>query len=190
MDRLTARPWWTPEETTYAPFFKLLEENWIKIRDEGMKALGLNGLYRDEAEGLRDKGDWKQFELFARGSKVKKNCEITPFTCSMIASFEPAATCKRGQTKFSIMEGGTHVWPHCGPTNCRLRAHLGLIVPDGPEIRVASIKKKWKEGKVFIFDDSFEHEVWHNGTSLRLVLIVDVWHPELTLKEKLSLSAI
>ena len=27
------------------------------------------------------------------------------------------------------MKEGTVVWPHTGPTNCRLRMHLGLVVP-------------------------------------------------------------
>ena len=40
----------------------------------------------------------------------------------------------------------------------------------------------WEEGKVIAFDDSFEHEVWHNGTELRLILIVDLPHPDLTPK--------
>lgn len=48
----------------------------------------------------------------------------------------------------------------------------------------------WEEGKVMIFDDSFEHEVWHRGTLPRLVLIVDVWHPEVTIAERRSLSPI
>lgn len=52
------------------------------------------------------------------------------------------------------------------------------------------IRRSWEEGKIFIFDDSFEHEVWHNGTEFRLVLIIDVWHPELTKSEKYNLSAI
>lgn len=43
---------------------------------------------------------------------------------------------------------------------------------------------------MLIFDDSFEHEVWHNGTSVRLVLIVDVWHPDLTDDEKDSLPSL
>eukprot|EP01045_Picozoa_sp_COSAG04_P023443 COSAG04_NODE_2786_length_3581_cov_1.586157_2_plen_91_part_00 len=30
-----------------------------------------------------------------------------------------------------------------------------------------------------IFDDSFEHEVWHKGTEDRLILIVDFIHPAL-----------
>ena len=39
------------------------------------------------------------------------------------------------QIKFSVMYPGTHVWPHTGPTNCRLRAHLGLVVPKNVFIR-------------------------------------------------------
>jgi len=39
--------------------------------------------------------------------------------------------------KFSLLFPGTKVWPHTGPTNCRLRAHLGLQVPQGAGIKVA-----------------------------------------------------
>lgn len=60
---------------------------------------------------------------------------------------------------------------HCGPTNCRLRAHLGLKVPEKTSIRVATETKTWRDGQWLIFDDSYEHEVWHNGTTPRLVLI-------------------
>lgn len=41
------------------------------------------------------------------------------------------------QVKFSVMHPGTHIWPHTGPTNCRLRAHLGLVIPESVAIRVA-----------------------------------------------------
>ena len=36
---------------------------------------------------------------------------------------------------------------------------------------------------VLIFDDSFEHEVWHEGADDRVVLICDMWHPDLDLHE-------
>lgn len=43
------------------------------------------------------------------------------------------------QIKYSIMHPGTHVWPHTGPTNCRLRMHLGLVIPkEGCKIRCAN----------------------------------------------------
>ena len=34
--------------------------------------------------------------------------------------------------------------------------------------------------KPYVFDDSFEHEAWHDGSKTRVILIVDFWHPDLT----------
>ena len=60
------------------------------------------------------------------------------------------------------MKAGTIVWPHTGPTNCRLRCHLGLKVPNdwqNVNITVADETRHWSDGQVIIFDDSFEHSV-------------------------------
>jgi aspartate beta-hydroxylase len=43
-----------------------LQDNWQKIREEGVAVLA-NKLFKDEAENLRDVGNWQQFELYARG---------------------------------------------------------------------------------------------------------------------------
>nr|XP_023017025.1 aspartyl/asparaginyl beta-hydroxylase [Leptinotarsa decemlineata] len=188
--RLTGKPWWQSKDLPYLPSFELLKKNWRKIREEALSVLNVKGYFQDESENLKDTGDWKQFELYARGKKNSRNCGRCPFTCSILDQIPEAAGCKRGQTKFSVMHPGTHIWPHCGPTNCRLRTHLGLKVPPGTYIRVASETRSWKEGEILVFDDSYEHEVWHNGTEFRLVLIVDVWHPELTPSEKKNLSPI
>ncbi|XP_055838514.1 aspartyl/asparaginyl beta-hydroxylase isoform X3 [Episyrphus balteatus] len=190
VDTLKAQPFWSKRETGYEEFLNRIEENWKVIRDEGLKALNAKGTFQNEAENLRDSGNWQQFELFARGQRRLQNCLAAPVTCGIIEMFPAARFCKRGQVKFSVMHPGTHVWPHCGPTNCRLRAHLGLKVPSGTLLRVGENNRTWEEGKFLIFDDSFEHEVWHNGTSPRLVLIVDIWHPDLTKEQRQSLSPI
>lgn len=191
VDTLTGRPWWKAEQTPYQTHLKLLEKNWKTIRDEGLAQLDHStGSFLPEEENLREKGDWKQFTLYSRGRKHEDNCRKTPQTCALIDQIPDAKGCKRGQVKYSVMHPGVHVWPHCGPTNCRIRAHLGLVVPDGPRIRVVDDTRTWKEGKFIIFDDSFEHEVWHDGKESRLVLIVDFWHPELTAQQKRSLSPI
>ena len=49
---------------------------------------------------------------------------------------------------------------------------------------MAEIKRNWEEVKLFIFDESFEHDVWHKRTTARLVFTVHVWYPELTEDEK------
>uniref|UniRef100_A0A8C0KPQ3 Aspartyl/asparaginyl beta-hydroxylase n=1 Tax=Canis lupus dingo TaxID=286419 RepID=A0A8C0KPQ3_CANLU len=189
---LKAQPWWTPKETGYTELVKSLERNWKLIRDEGLAVMDkAKGLFLPEDENLREKGDWSQFTLWQQGRKNENACKGAPKTCSLLDKFPETTGCRRGQIKYSIMHPGTHVWPHTGPTNCRLRMHLGLVIPkEGCKIRCANETKTWEEGKVLIFDDSFEHEVWQDATSFRLIFIVDVWHPELTPQQRHSLPAI
>uniref|UniRef100_A0A7N4P598 Aspartate beta-hydroxylase n=1 Tax=Sarcophilus harrisii TaxID=9305 RepID=A0A7N4P598_SARHA len=189
---LKAQPWWTAKETGYTELVKTLEKNWKLIRDEGLAVLDkTEGLFLPEDENLREKGDWSQFTLWQQGRKNEKACRGAPKTCALLEKFPETTGCRRGQIKYSVMHPGTHVWPHTGPTNCRLRMHLGLVIPkEGCKIRCAQDTKIWEEGKVLIFDDSFEHEVWQDASSLRLIFIVDVWHPELTPQQRRSLPAI
>ena len=88
-----------------------------------------------------------------------------------------------GESTFSALHGGAHLKPHCGSTNCRLTCHLPLIVPPGDvSIRVGNETRQYREGEPMIFDDSYEHEVWHKGgadSGVRVVLLLRFWHPDL-----------
>ncbi|XP_077410198.1 aspartyl/asparaginyl beta-hydroxylase isoform X2 [Vanacampus margaritifer] len=192
VDGLKAQPWWTPNETGYADLIKALEKNWKTIRDEAMAMMDQNtSQFVPEEENLREKGEWGQYTLWQQGKKSGTSCQAVPKTCSLLERFPDATGCKRGQIKFSVMQPGTHVWPHTGPTNCRLRMHLGLVIPkQGCRIRCTDQTREWEEGKVLIFDDSFEHEVWQDADTFRLIFIVDVWHPQLTASQRQTLSAI
>ena len=67
----------------------------------------------------------------------------------------------------------------------RVRVHLPLLVPE-PEkcgMRVAGETRHWKVGEALAFDDAFEHEVWNDGVEERVVLLLDLWHPDLTPEE-------
>ncbi|KAM9574417.1 aspartyl/asparaginyl beta-hydroxylase isoform 7-T7 [Guaruba guarouba] len=189
---LKAQPWWTARETGYVELVKSLEKNWKLIRDEGLAVMDKKrSLFLPEDENLREKGDWSQFTLWQQGRKNENACKSVPKTCALLERFPEATGCRRGQIKYSIMHPGTHVWPHTGPTNCRLRMHLGLVIPkEGCRIRCAQENRSWEEGKVIIFDDSFEHEVWQDAEDYRLIFIVDVWHPELTAQQRRTLPAI
>ncbi|XP_017685110.1 PREDICTED: aspartyl/asparaginyl beta-hydroxylase isoform X2 [Lepidothrix coronata] len=189
---LKAQPWWTARETGYTELVKSLEKNWKLIRDEGLAVMDKkSSLFLPEDENLREKGDWSQFTLWQQGRKNENACKSVPKTCALLERFPEATGCRRGQIKYSIMHPGTHVWPHTGPTNCRLRMHLGLVIPkEGCRIRCAQENRAWEEGKVLIFDDSFEHEVWQDAENYRLIFIVDVWHPELTAQQRRTLPAI
>ncbi|XP_045566603.1 aspartyl/asparaginyl beta-hydroxylase isoform X10 [Salmo salar] len=192
VDGLKAQPWWTPKDTGYMDLVKTLERNWRTIRDEALSVMDkTTGLFVPEEENLREKGEWGQFTLWQQGKKAGESCHSVPKTCGLLERYPEATGCKRGQIKFSVMQPGTHVWPHTGPTNCRLRMHLGLVIPKtGCKIRCTNDTRAWEEGKVLIFDDSFEHEVWQDADSYRLIFIVDVWHPELTQYQRQTLSPI
>lgn len=189
VEGLKGQPVWTKEETGQAGGLLLLEHNWREIRKE---AEAMISSFDAEKEGLLDTGDWGQLDLYVRGRR-QASCDRAPKTCAIIDSIPAATTNVRGQVKFSRMLPGTHVKPHSGPTNCRLRAHLGLKVPANNgdlKLRVADKLLFWEEGRVIVFDDSFDHEVWHEADSERIVLIVDLWHPDLDEATRASLHPI
>ena len=87
-----------------------------------------------------------------------------------------------GFVMFSGLEPRSHIAPHCGSSNLRQRVHLGVEVPepDAARIRVGEDWRHWSQSKTVAFDDSFEHEVVHDGEQERIVLSVDLWHPALS----------
>ena len=57
-------------------------------------------------------------------------------------------------------------------------------------IRVGSSVEHWRDGRSLVFDDTFEHEVWNDSDEDRVVLIFDIWRPELSEREKQELTAL
>jgi aspartyl/asparaginyl beta-hydroxylase (cupin superfamily) len=69
--------------------------------------------------------------------------------------------------------------------NTRLICHLPIIVPpDCGELRVGNYSRPWVEGEAFVFDDSVEHEAINRSDRERVVLLFDIWRPELTEEER------
>jgi aspartate beta-hydroxylase len=62
--------------------------------------------------------------------------------------------------------------------------HLPLIVPEDCALVIGGESRAWREGETVAFDDTYEHEAWNRGSRTRVVLIFDVWHPNLTAAER------
>jgi aspartyl/asparaginyl beta-hydroxylase (cupin superfamily) len=90
---------------------------------------------------------------------------------------------------FSLLRPGARIPPHTGVVNARLICHLPLIVPEGCGLRVGNEVREWVEGKAFVFDDTMEHEAWNQSSQLRVVLLFDVWRPELSDDERKLVAA-
>ena len=49
---------------------------------------------------------------------------------------------------------------------------------------------RWQEGKVVIFDDTYEHEAWNRSKKTSVVLIFDLWSPYLSDAERAALAIV
>jgi aspartyl/asparaginyl beta-hydroxylase (cupin superfamily) len=78
--------------------------------------------------------------------------------------------------------------PHHGVTNVRVVGHLPLIVPADCALSVAGIEHRWRVGEVVTFDDTYLHEAWNRSDEIRVVMIFDLWHPDLTDVERMAMK--
>ena len=136
--------------------------------------------FHPESEGLEGTQGWDVLMLYERGRKNIENCALCPEITRIIENHATVRSLA-GLMYVSKTNPGTHIKPHVGPTNMRLRCHLGIKVPDGDVgLRVADQRLRWQEGKCIVFDDHLEHESWNFTGEPRIVLIIDLWHPDLT----------
>ena len=147
-------------------------------------------------EGLHC-GCWLRCFLWACGVQNTQNASAFPTLTAVLNGARAVMRDPPGRCYLSLMLAGTSVRPHCGPTNHRLRLHLPLMLPQTQRalaIIVGGERREWELGRCLVFDDSFEHAVDFPGGQLapsaspsrssplmvspRLVLVVDVWHPD------------
>lgn len=129
-----------------------------------------------DQEYLSQDEGWKFFFLKCAGVNFRKNQAMMPLTMKVIKQHPQIVS-----AYLSILAPQKRLPPHRGPWPGVLRAHLGVIVPDSqrgrPYLTVARRDYYWKEGKVVLFDDTYEHEA-HNPTNfIRVVLFMDVIRP-------------
>lgn len=179
---LRAQPVYDSSEFAWTP---RLVNNFETIRQEVLDfstSLTLDA----QPQGLTDQGRWSVLYFYKGGRRVEATTRACRRTSEVVDSIPGAG--EAGQTYLSVLRDGTHIKPHFGPSNTKLRCHLGIVVPEGPRIRIGEESYEWREGQCLVFDDSFEHEVWNNSGSQRVVLIIDFWHPDLTSAERWAIN--
>ena len=195
---LKSRGWWDIDDLSWGQqsAVRLLEKNaksiWREARaplSERLTARDLDP--NDNHDRLVAKGQWSIMRLYFRGQKNESTCASVPQTCALIDEIATtmAPLSEVGQVKFSVLPPGAHVLPHTGPSNLRLRLHLTLrTTGDQYQLRIANESRSWRQGRAFVIDDSFEHEITSTAPVLngppnidkyRTVLIVDFCHPDL-----------
>jgi hypothetical protein len=183
------------------PWVDALERNFGGIRAEAASILEANAgfvpyVQREpnrpafDVRGLLDNPGWGAFFLIKDGVIVEENAARCPLTVAALSGIPLCRIEHRTPSVlFSLLRPGARIPPHHGYMNARIVGHLPLIVPPNCALRVGNETRAWREGEVVLFDDSIEHEAWNLSTQPRLVLIFDVWRPELSQMERELISA-
>ena len=145
---------------------------------------------RKEQEGLQGNPDWSAFYLWKNGEVVAENAARCPRTLNALAGVPLARIANRSPSiLFSLLRPGARIPPHCGLVNTRLICHLPLIVPPACGFRVGNDTRVPVEGKLWAFDDTIEHEAWNRSDRTRVILLFDIWRPELSDEERRLVTA-
>ena len=134
---------------------------------------------------------WGAFHLWRSGAPVAGNANRCPRTMAALAAAPiPVVAGRSPMALFSLMKPGTHIQPHHGLLNTRLICHIPVITAPGCALRVGAETREWHDGKALIFDDSIEHEAWNRGGRTRVVLLFEIWRPEISPDERAALTAL
>lgn len=134
--------------------------------------------------------DWTAMHLFRQGQPVAEHVQQCPVTVDILRRCgQPDIPGASPNAMFSLLAPNTTIPPHVGVNNARLVCHLPLVVPPDCWFRVGAETRYWREGDALIFDDTIEHEAANPSDQLRVVLIFDIWHPDLSVVERETLAA-
>jgi len=184
------------------PWLDAIEAGTDAVRDEFLQVLhneqGFTpyltyppDLPHNQFAELNNSPRWSAFHLKKDGLPVAENVAQCPQTMALLAQApQPDQPGRTPTAMFSLLKPKTRIPPHVGVSNARLLTHLPLIIPSDCGFRVGNDTRQWVPGQAWVFDDTIEHEAWNNSDLLRVILIFDIWHPQLSPAERSLISAL
>jgi aspartate beta-hydroxylase len=178
---------WLPEFEAQTP--AILDELMSLLpQGTGSERVFSSAALEDEnLRGTRGPPSWTGHYFYRSGERRDDNCAACPRTSAALDKLPLSRVAGHGpEVLHSVFTPGTHLLAHKGVTNTRVVGHLPLIVPPDCALRVGGEDHVWQEGRVVVFDDTYEHEAWNRSDHTRVVMIFDMWNPHLTPVERLA----
>lgn len=137
-----------------------------------------------------ERASWDALFFFRHGRRFDAAHQRCPRTSELLDSLD---LCRiDGQSPeicYSVLQPGSRIEPHHGVTNARVVVHLPLRVPQGCHLELTDVgRHDWVEGEPMVFDDSFEHSALNPSDQPRGILLMDAWHPSLSMVERQAFS--
>lgn len=140
---------------------------------------------------LLDSSDWSAFHFWRDGVPVEDNAARCPATMAALDRAPmPEIAGRSPNAHWSRLLPGTHITPHTGMLNTRLICHIPIMTAPACWLRVGSETRSWEERVPLIFDDSIEHEARNEGPQQRVVLLFEIWRPEVSETDRAAIGRI
>lgn len=163
------------------PWVAVLESSFPVIQDEFSRLVEAGSTFSTVYRAQTSTGEWAASYLWAFGKKVEETCRLCPETARILSSIPGVS--EFGTSMYSGLAPHTHIAPHYGYSNAKLRCQLPLRVPGRCKLKVGEQEIEQQEGRCIVFDDSFLHSAWNDSDEPRFVLVFDFFHPDLTAEE-------
>jgi aspartyl/asparaginyl beta-hydroxylase (cupin superfamily) len=194
---LTIRPFWDEQEQ---PWAYAMQSKYKAIRDEFLTVTanleeltqsGNNiwaGALTQDASSYGD--GWKTLVLMDRGVWDPVNVNLFPVAAQAVLNAKVPAV----EVFFASMKPHSTIEPHSDNTNFVLTSHVALDIPYSGEnkcrLTIADQTKEWINGEVMLFDTSLLHDASNDSDLTRYILMMRIWHPDLTTNERGALQFI
>jgi aspartyl/asparaginyl beta-hydroxylase (cupin superfamily) len=140
---------------------------------------------------LLGKQDWSALHFWRNGGIVEDNAVRCPATMQALGEAPmPWIPGRSPNAHWSRLLPGAHIAPHFGMLNTRLICHIPILTAPDCSLRVGSESRGWVDGVPLIFDDSIEHEARNPSAQPRVILLFEIWRPEIPEEDRAAISRI
>jgi aspartyl/asparaginyl beta-hydroxylase (cupin superfamily) len=180
---LRATPFWSPlDSDLVAEIATQLARSWRTVRGELCDVFTSRpDIFSTNPTGMRYPSlaadDWTVCNLFVSGQLTDAAPAFTHTTALIERLADSIAP--GGKVGFIQLKARARLPMHSDATNAQLTCHLPLIVPVGCGLRVAGEERSWQEGEPLFFDHCYPHEAWNDSDSTRIMLLLNLVHPDL-----------
>lgn len=134
---------------------------------------------------------WTALHFWRNGEIVEENARRCPATMEALTLAPmPRIPGRSPNAHWSRLLPGAHITPHTGMLNTRLICHIPIRPTPGCSLRVGSETRTWEESVPLVFDDSMEHEAHNAGSQERVVLLFEIWRPEIPEEDRAAIARV
>lgn len=192
---LSAKPFWNTDDFPWCKKlkskykqmyreFKQATENMERLQSEGNNVWA--GALTDDASSYGE--GWRTLVLMDRGRWDPVNCNLFPVAAKAV--YDSGAPVV--EVFFASMKPQTDIKPHSDFTNFVLTSHLGMDIPYSGEnkcrLTIGDETREWINGEIMMFDTSIIHDAVNESDKTRYILMLRLWHPDLSETEKQALQ--